>query len=709
MKARPLRPGGLCLVAVLAFVPSLRAQVPEADVLPPVSVEVVRIDVVVTDKGGHPKTGLAREDFAVLEDGVPQKLVQFEAYARPVAAMPPAPASSPSTPAATAQAARPRPPRFVVLAVDDIHEEFGNMRRVQKALTRFVDEDMGPGDRVALVTTSGTQDASQEFTSDRGLLRRAISRLSAKDRRAEWVNVPRITEYQAELIERGDPDALWLAKMDILCDHPADPAEQEARTKARAVLSEAVDNARLTLETLERLTRGLASLPGRKVIFLVSDGFLTGLSAPGGAGFDIRRVVDASTRAGVVIYSLETPGLNTAPGRSASESTFPDPVTVDVKFMIERQGEEAELQAMHALAADTGGFLFDSSNDLHAGLKRALEDTESYYLLAYEPTNTKRDGAFRRIEVRLPGRRDLKVRARTGYFAPGDRRAGSPSTVAEAQGRRAQGGPAGTGAALAPPAALPVQLSADFVSVDRGVSEVVVSGHVDTTTLPFVRDGDRYKAAVEVTAVVHDETGAVVTTLEPERLSMDMSEAEHERLSREGLPYQKTVTLKPGTYEVRLTVREDSTGALGVASQRVEVPNLAPARLTLSSLFLLKAGGVAGAGTADPGAALVLSQAVRRFRRDESLFVELYAYNAKRDSSGTTSLVSQAEVLRGGAVLATAAPEPVITGGGDRPPVPHVSRIGLGSLEPGEYELQVTVTDRNANEAATRQVEFTVD
>jgi VWFA-related protein len=703
--ARPLRPCGLCLVAVLAFVPSLRAQAPaKADVLPPVSVEVVRIDAVVTDKGGHPKAGLAREDFAVLEDGVPQKLAQFEAYARPVAATPSAPASSPSTPAATKPAASPRPPRFVVLAVDDVHVEFGNMVRVQKALTRFIDEDMGPGDQVALVTTSGTQAASQEFTSDRGLLRRAISRLSAKDRRAEWVNVPRITEYQAELIERGDPDALWLAVMDILCDHPADPAELEARTKARAVLSEAVDNARLTLETLERLTWSLASLPGRKLVFLLSDGFLTGLSAPGGAGFDLRRVIDASTRAGVVIYSLETPGLNTQPGRSASEKTFPDPMTVDLKFMIERQSEEAELQAMHALAADTGGFLFDNSNDLHAGLKRVLEDTESYYVLAYEPTNTKRDGAFRRIEVRLPNRRDVKVRARTGYFAPGDRRAGSPSTVAETQGRRTQGG---TGAALAPLAALPVQLSADFVSVDRDVTEVVVSGHVDTTTLPFVRDGDRYKAAAEVTAVVRDEKGAVVATLEPERLSVDMTEAEHERLSREGLPYQKTVTLKPGTYEVRLTV--GAAGALGVASQRVEVPDLTPARLTLSSLFLLKAGGVAGAEAADPGADLVLSQAVRRFRRDESLFVQLYAYNAKLDSSGATSLVSQAEVLRGGTVLATAAPEPMGTGEGDRPPVPHVSRIGLGSFEPGEYELQVTVTDRNAHEAATRQVEFTVD
>ncbi|HUL77327.1 MAG TPA: hypothetical protein VL691_08705, partial [Vicinamibacteria bacterium] len=178
-------------------------------------------------------------------------------------------------------------------------------------------------------------------------------------------------------------------------------------------------------------------------------------------------------------------------------------------------------------------------------------------------------------------------------------------------------------------------------------------------------------------------------------------------LSQDGLPYQKRVALKPGTFEVSLSVRAGAAGASGFASQRVEVPDLAPGRLTLSSLFLLKEGG--GAGAADPDVDLVLSQAVRRFRRDESLFVQLYAYNAKRDSSGATSLVSQAEVLQGGAVLATAAPEPVVTSEGDGPPVPHVSRIGLGSLEPGEYELQVTVTDRNANEAATRHVEFTVD
>ena len=701
-----------CFVAGLATGPSVRAQAPpepaKADVLPPVSVEVVRIDVVVTDKGGHPKADLARENFAVFEDGAPQTLVQFEAFTRRVAATPRAPASPLPAPVPAEESQHHLPRRYVVLAIDDVHMAFGNTVRIQKALTRFIDDDMGPEDLVALLTTSGAQTLSQEFTQDREALRRTISRISAKDRGSEWFGVPNITEYQAELIERGDPDALRAAVEEIQAQGTmaADP-EEEARRKARAIFTETVYQSRLTLETIERLTRGLARLPGRKVIFLLSDGFLTGLSAYSGAGFDIRRITDACTRAGVVIYSLETRGLTAPPGLSPSTpSTQKRPTlnTFPIIFSMQWQSEEATRQAMHALAADTGGFLVENSNDLHAGLKRMLEDTESYYVLAYEPTNTKRDGAFRRIEVRLPDRRDLKVRARTGYFAPIDRLASSPSRAPEKEERRPQRRPSGTGGARVPLTVIPVHLSADFVSVERGVTAVVVSGYVDTTTLPFVRDGDRYKAAVEMAAVVCDETGAVVATPEPQRLSMDMSETEHERLSREGLRYQKEVTLKPGRYEVRLTVRAGAGEALGVASQRVEIPDLAPGRLTLSSLFLLKAGEAA-----DPGAAPVLSQALRRFRRDESLFVQLYAYNAKRDASGATILVSQAEILQGGVVLGTAAPEPMVAGGVEEPPVPHVSRIGLRSFEPGEYELQVTVTDRNANAVATRRVGFTID
>jgi hypothetical protein len=201
----------------------------------------------------------------------------------------------------------------------------------------------------------------------------------------------------------------------------------------------------------------------------------------------------------------------------------------------------------------------------------------------------------------------------------------------------------------------------------------------------------------------------LATTLEPQRLSIDMTEAEHERLSREGLPYQKEAALKPGRYEVRLAVRGGAAGALGSASQWVEIPDLGSGRLTLSSLFLLKEAETAEAA-ADPGAALVLSQAFRHFRRDESLYAQIFAYNPTRDPSGATDLVAQAEVRRGGAVvLGSGSPERMVVGEAEGPPVPHVSRIPLQSLGPGEYELRVTVTDRNAEEVATRRVGFTID
>jgi hypothetical protein len=100
------------------------------------------------------------------------------------------------------------------------------------------------------------------------------------------------------------------------------------------------------------------------------------------------------------------------------------------------------------------------------------------------------------------------------------------------------------------------------------------------------------------------------------------------------------------------------------------------------------------------------AQALRRFGRDESLYVQLYAYNARRDEAGKSDLVCQPEVLRGGAVVATGAPEPMADAAD---PVPHVSRIRLQRFDPGEYELRVTVTDRNATALAARSVRFTVD
>jgi len=148
---------------------------------------------------------------------------------------------------------------------------------------------------------------------------------------------------------------------------------------------------------------------------------------------------------------------------------------------------------------------------------------------------------------------------------------------------------------------------------------------------------------------------------------------------------------------------------LGSAWQTVEIPDLASRRLTLSSLFLMKddaASPAAAGGEADP--VLRSVQGRRRFGRGENLYVQLYAYNPRRDASGAIDLVEQAEVLRAGSPLAAAAPE-AMKDAEPRGLVAHLSRIGLQQLEPGDYELRVTVTDRNANEMAARFVPFTVE
>ena len=377
-----------------------------------------------------------------------------------------------------------------------------------------------------------------------------------------------------------------------------------------------------------------------------------------------------------------------------------DAKTYSKIFSMERQSEEATRDAMHALAADTGGFLVQNTNDLHAGLKRMLDDTETYYVLAYEPTNTKRDGAFRRIEVRLPGQRDVKVRARAGYFAPGDRRASSPSRTSKKPKDR----PSESGEAPLP--AIPVHLSADFVSVDRGVSEVVVSGHVDTTTLPFVRHGDRYKTALEMVAAVRDQTGAVVTTLEPQRSALDMTEAQHERLSKEGIPYQKTVALPPGP------IRRAPHGARGrrwgggdrIAAGGDPGPHRRPAdaqqplppeggrgaRLGLARLVLSQAAATSGGTRPCTCSSMPTTRsAMPRERR---------AWSRRRGScEGARSLATGCAGADDGGRSRGAARST------------HQPDRSSARSSPESTSSQVTVIDQNAGEKATRRVGFTID
>jgi VWFA-related protein len=720
-------------VAALVAARSGAAQSPPRqtpDLLLPVTTEVVRIDVVVTEKGGRPRPGLTQDDFVVLEDGQPQKIAQFEAFTSARSPAPlPGKAKVPPPPAAEddeASPARAIPPRrSVVLAVDDVHIETSNLLRIRKALNRFLEHELEPEDQVAIVTTSGTRGIYQEFTDDRHALQRSVDRLSVQERTILQTGAPYLTEYQAQEIERGDQEALRVAVEEIQQEglfQDEESAGNQAKARAREVLAESIHNSRLTLETLDSVVRSLSEVQGRKVLVLVSDGFLAGISVTGLGAFDIRRITDAGTRAGVVIYALDTRGLvATAPGRTASSRMPALSNTFSARDILTRQGDIATRDAMHALAADSGGFLVQNTNDLTTGLRRILTDTETYYLIAYESTNAKRDGAFRKVEVRLPGARDLRVRTRKGYFAPDERRAhpgrlaepppDAPDSARAADERRASEINRAL-TSLAPQSGIPVRLTADFVSLDGSGPQLVVSSHIDLRGVPFTRSGDHHVATVDAAATVFDESGAVVESLAPERAAMDLTDSSYERALKKGLDYQRAAPIKRGRYRVRFAAREDGEGKLGSASQWVQVPDLADGKLSLSSLFLLEKAdlsGEAAPAAADGDVSLRGAQTLRRFKPGQTLYVQLFAYNPGRSTTGATSLVTQAEIWRGGVLLASSAPDTMEQGDRSAPPVPHTRSIKLEPFQPGDYEVRIVVTDQIASDMKSRRAGFTIE
>ncbi|HET8645031.1 MAG TPA: VWA domain-containing protein, partial [Vicinamibacteria bacterium] len=365
-----------------------------AQEVPATGAELVRLDVVVTDAQGRLVRDLTREDFLVLEDGKPQQLTHFVATG-PVAATVPAPQPGAPAPPGAAATAEARPGRTIVLVVDDLHIAGTNMEMVKVGLRRVVDELAAPGDEVALVTTGAA--VLVQPTTGRAALRQAIGGLTS--RAAVVVPAPgsQMTPAQAELILARERNALQLAAR-TLVNEPgsvfdgASPqvaleagggqvavggsvdsearervAEREAERQARAVLADALRFSGSTLKTVADVIQSLAPLPGRKLCLLVSDGFLLGTGTTEERTADVRRIFDAATRAGAVLYALDSRGLTTATADAGVAGTG---VTPGLQARVDRQGDQLFRNTLSSLADGTGGFLVRGTNDLAAGVGR---------------------------------------------------------------------------------------------------------------------------------------------------------------------------------------------------------------------------------------------------------------------------------------------------------------------------------------------------
>ena len=699
---------------------------------PAARAEIVRLDVVVTDAKGAPVLDLTREDFAVLEDGKPQPVTSFEP-ARPRGLSTSAP--TPPEPAAPVASADRPTGRQIVVVVDDLHLARDTVPPAKQALLRFVSEQISAEDEIAVVTTSSPGEL-QALTRNRTVVRDAIGRISSRESAMAAARGAQMTPAQAELILRGDQSALRLATRSLM-DEPGstltagspratvestdgatpaglDPGEKaaarESQREATAVLTGALRFSEMTLVTVDGVLRGLSSLPGRKLCLLVSDGFLVGKGTSEERTGLLRQVTDAATRSGAVVYALDARGLTPGGADASVSGPVMDP---GLRERVAKLEKEESRETLQRLARDTGGLLVRETNDLGAGLGRMLADNEAFYLLAYEPANAKRDGRFRKIELRLPRHADFAVRTRAGYLAPDDRKPGkAPPRARLALPSLVAGPPALDAATLrtvlgapVPPNGIPVLVTADYLDLPPEGPQAIVQARVDVAGLRWQQVDGRHKTDVEVLAGVYDANGNPVGLPFGRSFALDLAAPEYRQTREDGLRYAHRLPLSPGRYEIRVIVREPVLAPLGGASQSLEVPDLGTRTLTLSSLFVSTTSG-AGAGE---GEALRDAQLLRRFTRSDTLYFQIYVYNALPDEKDATDVVLQAQIRSGKDLIAASRPQAVTFQQKDGLPLPQGNGMSLESLAPGAYELRVVVADRKADATAYRSVAFTIE
>jgi len=769
---KSFRLGRHCTIAILAMtfvmVATLRAGLAQSQPKAPqkpqdastlrIETELVQIDVVVTDKQGKLVTDLKREEFQLLEDGKPQNITHFSIGT----ATRQANWLRPSQTAANKNVPVPpvviTPPplvdagRYLVLAVDDIHLKPGNLMLAKQTLTKFIDQQLGVSDQVALITTSGQVGMFQQFTENREALRRAVNRLSVAARSVtNNFDVPRITPYHAELIDNGDLDALELPVQELIAKFNMDrrQAVAESQARARAIIQENRYLTMNTLTTIENIVKDLRGLPGRKVLVLLSDGFLLGGQREG-VHFDLRRITDAATRAGVVIYSIDARGLVAMPDTmdASSPGFFGSGRLAGVRLSIENSSIQAERDGMYALAEDTGGKAIFNNNDLNFGLQQVMNDTESYYLLAFEPTVSYRDGRFRKLEVRVT-RPGLKVRTRKGYFAPDDKatekaerdlakaaekdKNKTPEKLA-AEAKTAANKQIVSGlASLFQRREVPIETAVTFLNEPpRGVQTDIVA-HIETYTIRFKPSGDRQTAKLELVGVVYRENGKEEMNF-LETLAMNLKPNSHEAALKNGITYTKRLQLKPGFYQLRMVARDDGGAQVGTASNWFEVPDLDKRQLTLSSVFFPLPNQLEGPAV-DPNRKQQATEpkpesqvpsrppiVYRRFKSGGSFDFMVFAYNAKSNNKGATDLAIQTQVYSGNQLIVAsplknfsddseslvqqtaAALQPASDAGRA-----YMARFSLDKFKAGEYELRLVVIDRNAKTSAKRSINFTVE
>jgi VWFA-related protein len=557
---------------------------PEQNDVIRVNTELVQTDVMVFDKKGNFVDGLKPEQFALKIDNKPQPVAFFERVGS--GSQREERKAPTNTGNAVANASLEIRGRVLLFFVDDLHLAPDSLVRTRKALNEFIDKGMGDNDQVAITSSSGQIGFLQQFTDDKVALRTAVSRLNYRANTKLDMDQPPMSEYIALKIREGDEQTITYYIQEIQkqnCFSPSPGAApiclvspQSARLlvqeRAQQITTMAAPDTDNTLRLLEGLMRSAGQLPGRKLVFLISDGFY--LSDRKTGSIDrIKRITDAAGRAGVVIYTLDARGIINE-GIDVTNNRPIDSKGMTVSSSI---GEiSASQDGLNALAGDTGGRAFRNTNaPMSEWVDKVLDETSNYYLLAWRPdSEEQKRGKFNHIEASIIGRPDLTVRLRRSYFKTAPlpilttrkKPDKDPTKAREDDLRLVIDAPVSQ-------RQIPTELALGLGQMPGVGTRVTATIEVGREALMFDLNDGKQVADLDIGGIFYDDKGKPLTSFVG-RLKIFPLPENSSPAKRTHAVYEFHAWLSAGLYQVRVGVRDLKSGKIGSAMQWITVPKM---------------------------------------------------------------------------------------------------------------------------------------
>jgi VWFA-related protein len=548
----------LALVLLCTALPSQQQQ-QQPEYVFRVQSDLVLVNVTVRDKNGNFVEGLKPEDFTILEDNKPQKVVSFDvenvdaapaqdvAQAKPL----PEPASAPTTaatPPANA-AAQYKDRRLIVLFFDLSAMEPDEIDHAVTSAEHYVDTQMAPADLVSIVSLGSSLLVNQDFTTDHALLKKQLQAFSTGSGQGFEEGTTGTTE--------GTPDTGQ--------PFTADDTEYN------------IFNTDRRLEALRSVAEKLSYVQQKKSLIYFSSGMdRTGIENQS----ELRAAVNAAVRSNLAIYTMDMRGLQTlVAGGEAQNASLRGVSAYSGQATLNALNSNFTTQeTLVTLASDTGGRAFLDSNDFSKIFKGVQQDTSTYYLLGYHSTNPARDGHYRRIVVKMNDKNKLsgvKIDYRRGYYAPADYKHSTQDDKERQLDEEL--------ASELPSTDLPLYLGVAYFRLEGNKFFVPMSLVVPGSQIPFVRSSDRDKATLDVIGMVLDSEHHPLNRIrDTVRLAVNTST----EVQKKNVQYDTGMSLLSGKYHLKFVVRENQTGRMGSFETDIEVPDLKAQPLKMSSVVL---------------------------------------------------------------------------------------------------------------------------